>query len=694
MAEPLSIFPRCPSSILSMGFNASPSSLHTAAGNIFEILNDASDSDKTEVPNKVTREKHTVLGEVSAAQSQNKASVTPLRDAKPATASSSAITHDSENNKFAVVENNRFVVPRSRNHRPTVNSGTFVPPNTLPKIKEGSPGVFNPVYLNIPASLTSVASLVQASPKLLSSANDRIYHQIERHLAGQYDWLLSYPAIVDARATAKPVDCLASTAMNNHKALLYGCNLVQCAKKPLNSQARGSNDQLANTFTFIATPLSASIMDVSQSSIGSTLPIAISQLPPSYEECTLHVPDSANGTAAFGSPSLSTSFQSQRSGSLAEALSPSASFTGSRIEDSLEKLDKLEDELEAIDAVTSLDKLSVADSPAKPSQTRPSATGRAPKRASMMNLRSAAPTVTPNTRNASLKHSTSLHLRQAIESSPARKPIDKLASSCVNKRNSMLARPPSSKSAKPPTVPNFELPGEAVARRLKEQREARRLQQEEAGKMAASPSKPRTLTKPCFELPGEAISRRKREEREARIKAQAEEERRRREFKARPLRQSIGPNSLPRETATSSARAAHVQQDATRRRESDASMRQKRASIGSGFSVPPRLTNSSLRTSISSVTVGTTFKDSDADTVSVTSSAGDVSARKQIRRKSTFFETVHETRVRERQEKELAMKSAREEAAERSRIASREWAEKQKRRSMLVRDVTPTTERR
>ncbi len=91
-----------------------------------------------------------------------------------------------------------------------------------------------------------------------------------------------------------------------------------------------------------------------------------------------------------------------------------------------------------------------------------------------------------------------------------------------------------------------------------------------ASAVAASPrprsSKPPTVS--TFELPGEAISRRKREEREARLRAQEEEERRRREFKARPVRSSIVPNTLPRETVASRARQVRARRRRTRTRPS------------------------------------------------------------------------------------------------------------------------------
>lgn len=99
-------------------------------------------------------------------------------------------------------------------------------------------------------------------------------------------------------------------------------------------------------------------------------------------------------------------------------------------------------------------------------------------------------------------------------------------------------------------MPRFELPGDA--------RQA--LQQAEALKAAqASPVRRRPLARPTFELPGEAISRRKREERDARLRAQEDEERRRREFKVRPVRHSLGPATpQPRDTAASRVRQTRL----------------------------------------------------------------------------------------------------------------------------------------
>jgi len=57
-------------------------------------------------------------------------------------------------------------------------------------------------------------------------------------------------------------------------------------------------------------------------------------------------------------------------------------------------------------------------------------------------------------------------------------------------------RPPMVKSTKPPTWPCFELPGEAVSRRLREERQARRRREEEAAeerrRSGARPVRPST----------------------------------------------------------------------------------------------------------------------------------------------------------------------------------------------------------
>jgi hypothetical protein len=239
----------------------------------------------------------------------------------------------------------------------------------------------------------------------------------------------------------------------------------------------------------------------------------------------------------------------------------------SRIEDSVEALDQLEEALEAIDQAA------LAERILSPTNRRPTtvmadrAKTEAPKQKSLkqqqhpkattMRVKPTAPRASVIKRAASaiFKSSVPLGVEQPKPSQKApKRPI------------SLLPPKELVRSTKPLTLPiKFELPGEAVARKLKEQREARQAQRESGedivGRSVPGPKifkSTKHPTKPTFELPGEAISRRKREVQEARLKAQGEEERARREFKAKPLRASVVPTVLPRDTIASRARQSKI----------------------------------------------------------------------------------------------------------------------------------------
>lgn len=256
-------------------------------------------------------------------------------------------------------------------------------------------------------------------------------------------------------------------------------------------------------------------------------------------------------------------------------------------------------------------------------------------------------------------------------------------------RPASLAPPkPLAKSTKVATRPTFELPGEAVARRLKEQREARLSQQitpVKAAAVAAAVASPRPKstkvpTVPTFELPGEAISRRKREEREARLRAQEEEERRRREFKAKPIRNSVV--TIPRETIASRARQAKAQEDGT-------PMASKRISVISRISGASPVKSPDSRDHVtgtaSQMSRATSSSNGSMSGKRSTLSAEDAQHQK-LRGKEIFKRdnSLREDRERERRERELSAKIAREQAAERSRQASRDWAEKQRLKRLTV----------
>jgi hypothetical protein len=398
---------------------------------------------------------------------------------------------------------------------------------------------------------------------------------------------------------------------------------------------------------------------------------------------------------AEGAWSPSLTMVSERSGSFAGNSSRTGSFSVPRIEDSLAELDKLEDELEAVNAVTQPGHIPLPDY--EQSQAAHGLPQSAKKSGSAKRVTIAAgpyATVrakpTQKVAKPALRRSSSLTFRDPKE--PAQTPIsDRNTANSAGRPKPTAPRTAEArtpiKSSKPPTVPSFELPGEAVARRLKEQREARQAQQAEAKKIAATPARSKStkpLARPTFELPGEAISRRKREEREAKLKAQEDEEKRRREFKARPFKQSSAPMNLPRETVASRARQGKVVTESTD------TVRTKRMSMNDGAlldNTSTLATSSLVRGRHSMILpMETTSRGTSTSTGSMSGkhsnlSANDV-AQQRVRGQEIYTRdnSYCQDRQREKREREESLRIAREQAAERSRAASREWAEKQRRK--------------
>lgn len=428
--------------------------------------------------------------------------------------------------------------------------------------------------------------------------------------------------------------------------------------------------------------------------------------PPAYDfhpATPLKVPEVEIEEVAEQAVSPSLTLISDRSSSYAGGSSRAGSFSVPRIEDSLEELDKLEEELEAINAVTQPRRINPDEVKASPKHLDPRSEAKKAiisKRASMGSLSATARIKQSERAQPSVRRSTSLVFRNKKEETPEPPRLrSQLSRSKLANTQAAPPKPPV-KSTKPPTVPNFELPGEAVARRLREQREARLAQQAEAQKAYVAPPRPKSnkpLTKPNFELPGEAISRRKREEREARLKAQEEEEKKKREFKARPMRSSVAPSTLPRETITSRARQGKPPQGDDAKNSSDPT-KSKRISLGvlrptRGETVDSKQGQTRGRlanmTSQEDLSRGTS-----TSTGSSTGKRNTLSAEEcqQLKRKGKqIFErdntSYTQDKERERREREAIARVAREQAAERSRAASREWAEKKRRKDLAMRDA-------
>ena len=225
----------------------------------------------------------------------------------------------------------------------------------------------------------------------------------------------------------------------------------------------------------------------------------------------------------------------------------------------------------------------------------------------------------------------------------------------------------------------------------------------------AKSSKP--PTRPSFELPGEAISRKLKEQREERLKKEGQGEVQKKTFKARPVRLSHAPVVKP--TATSKARMSLAKADPTERTTvknqapaikpltprismatNDKNKRLSTLRVGKRISTVP--TNKpacaargpSLGGSTISCTTSLTPRNSLLTTTSAPRAANAPPAATGVRQTSRGKEVFGRTKVeleardKERKEKEEAARKARVEAAERGRLASRMWAERQKVRKM------------
>lgn len=237
-----------------------------------------------------------------------------------------------------------------------------------------------------------------------------------------------------------------------------------------------------------------------------------------------------------------------------------------------------------------------------------------------------------------------------------------------------ISMPPPPKSSKPPTKSDFVLPGELKAAELKARKEERlkRMAEGEAttSRQVNLPPPPKSTkppTIPNFQLPGEKLAAEQKARKEERLQREAEEAEvaKKSAFKARPAPKRNSLIMPVRQTATSQARLAskdHGSGPTIPSLQRPASVvDNKRKSIIQARSAS---TSSSTR---NSVVLGPA-KIAPVDAATLKAKGREVFNRDKLEK---------ESRDKERREKEEAAKKARAEAAERGRIASREWAKKQ-----------------
>lgn len=260
---------------------------------------------------------------------------------------------------------------------------------------------------------------------------------------------------------------------------------------------------------------------------------------------------------------------------------------------------------------------------------------------------------------AKLKAEKEERLRRQAESGTTAKPTYK--------------PPPPPRSTKAPTRSTFQLPGEAIAAKLKAEKEERQKRQEENGGVAqkstyvppTAPKSTKPVTKATFQLSSDAFAAKMKAQKEARLQKQKEEEEKKEKergvFKARPVPKMSKPAEV-RQTNASRARLPSNENTALKRANSvrdPTTTAQKRMS---SFH-PAASTSSTLPPR-----AATSFQKRQ-------SMAPSASKGKEVFGRAA---EAKEKEEREKKEKEEAAKKARAEAAEKNRQASREWAAKKK----------------
>lgn len=534
---------------------------------------------------------------------------------------------------------------------------------------------------------------------------------MEKHRKKQFQWVLSLPApagssldhLLDGSSDPDP-----HHIPGEGERRYFGCNLLTWTK------SAGKENQLPgdpeDKYLLLATPIDLKPDHSTTANLEfTTHQFRILQLDTQNLEMAasqvMSTPLSATGNAYRPSPLSATSAQWS---TVAEASEDSdntltidprheAKKPLSTIEDSFEELDQLEENIEAIAAAAT--QMTLDDRQDKATYIRgeqesasPSTVAKtAPPASQPVQRTPARPGKDETSRRSSTRNSTLMSdFDKDVEQAQPAATLRKVA------RPASLAPPkPIQRNNKPPTIPTFELPGERVARELKEKKAARLSLQANSPKAAAvsSPQRTRSVrstkppTVPNFELPGERYSRQKKERLEQRLKDEEEEIRRRRQFKARPPPSAGAPTV--RSTFTSRQRQTTTGQSEQGNSFSPAAESSPKAGASKRQSVT--MIPSSVRTASikSASTVSTTARgrtssigSSQVSTRATSSSAGSVASGSKRNTMSTEEIQQQKTRGRhvytrdnnvarskeqEKRDREEAIKLARQKYAQMSR---------------------------
>lgn len=537
----------------------------------------------------------------------------------------------------------------------------------------------------------------------------------EKHRKKQFQWVLSLPAAagsnLDQSLNSISDDDGAHHIPGEGERRYFGCNLLTWTKPA------GKEDQLPgdpeDKYLLLATPIDLKPDQSTTANIEftshqfrvlqqgtETLEMAATQV--------MRAQSNATGDDYRPSPLSTTSAHWSTAAEASDSdntltIEPRREMKQplSTIENSLEELDQLEEEMEAIAAATAQVTIGKRQEKGiRAREERLSSSSNAP-------ARTASP-ATPFARRtpASGKKAEPSRSSPARESSsmpePGREaeadaPATPTATLRKVARPASLAPPkPIQKANKAPTIPTFELPGERVARELKEKKAARvsmQINPQKAAEAIPPPQRTRSVrsskppTVPNFELPGERYSRLKRERLEQKLREEEEEMRRRRQFKAKPSPSAAA--ATVRSTFTSRQRqntGGQSEQGSPFSPAAESSPRSGAAKRQSTTATPSALRAASI-TSVSTTSttargrtssVGSTHVSTRATSSSVGSVAsggkrGSVSSediqQQKVRGRHIYTRdnTVGQTKAQEKRDREEAIKLARQKYAQMSR---------------------------
>ncbi|GAW13161.1 hypothetical protein ANO14919_025390 [Xylariales sp. No.14919] len=614
----------------------------------------------------------------------------------------------SYNPQWGAVPNNSQEHKRvgGRLTRPSIAANTFEVLNTVAKPESRTQSV--PATSKVSDDAQQVLQLpvnrYSSHPLSIAARNiPPLEKQLAKHRDGLFEWILAV-RVSNASGSQPGNSSGVHNSKENCKAY-FGCNLLP-EPYPGHDGAVNSAGP-TDSYTLLVTPVEETndVLEVFRNPIDSTS-MALPEASPGHNTPVKALEYASS--RGVGELTPNSTMCTRGDDSIAESITPrSLEDPITRIEDSLEALDLLEDQLEAFDKVARFNQFIPKEQSASSTKPmvktelatpglcvrfttpQPQSTFTRPSSAALRVKPASEP------RRTALRKVTSMNL-DLHKFKTEEKPLGQHSPKLSGGRGATYSFPQSlvANSTKQRSIPTLELPDDDAARQVKEKKEARLASQRATQPTASSLRRARSaklLTQPTFELPGEAISRRKREEHRAQLKTQEEEERKRREFKARPVPSKIAPTTVPRETIASRARqnkAALTENSVRLPAPNKRSFRtmgcHSRPALSSTIN-QPQLRGRGLRAE------GLSTQPSRATSTSTTSVSGkrsslsieDVQMQKlrghEIYRRDNSWV---DSRMREKCERETLAKLAREEAAERSRQKSREWAAKQAKKRM------------